>query len=175
LKLESEKVLSEKCDFDLLDLNLISLEGRSTFNAARLASIPNLFAEDLLRFAAGRPDLLTIKIYTRLKEPSRARRENGDYDYYNFYGDQKPYAEVKAPTLVIGIESKCEIVIWSARIPGGASRSTSSWRGIDAIPFAIKSVRSRHLIGAGNALYRSLLHEEVEIELVINLLDRLCP
>lgn len=42
---ELDLVLSEECDFDLLDLNLISLEGRSTFNAARLASIPNLFAE----------------------------------------------------------------------------------------------------------------------------------
>lgn len=39
------EVLSEECDFDLLDLNLITLEERNTFNAARLASIPNLFAE----------------------------------------------------------------------------------------------------------------------------------
>merc|ERR1712037_614182 len=159
--------------------NLIGLEEKSTFNVARLASIPNLFAEDLLRFATGRPDSLTVKIYTIPNEASRARRDNGDYEYYNFYGDQKwrASAQAKAPTLVLGIESKCEIVISSAKIPMRALEDTSSWRGIDermAIPFAIKSVRSRHLIGAGNGLYRSLLQEKVEIELDINLLDRTC-
>lgn len=167
-------VLSEECDFDLLDLNLITLEERNTFNAARLASIPNLFAEDLVHFAAGRPDLLTIKIYTKPK--SRARRDKGDYDYYNFYDDEKPFAQLKSPTLVLGIESKCGIVISSARIPR-ASKRTSSWRAIDGnmlIPFAIKSVRGRHLIGAGNGLYRSVFDGEIEIELDIHLLDRHC-
>ncbi|CAG5111003.1 Oidioi.mRNA.OKI2018_I69.chr2.g5344.t1.cds [Oikopleura dioica] len=139
-----------------------------------LESLPNLFGTDLVDFVENRPKVIKVRVFVTSDQRRRRSRDNGDYDYdyYDFNEDEN---DAFSPSFVFGIESKCDIMISSARRIG---QQETNWRGLfQEDPVAIKSRRRRHLIGLSgsyNQFYKSLDSSNFELELSVELLDRAC-